>query len=94
MSTSSYSQSPITRQKDPPATERVESRSSSRRIAPADAWLTPAEAGTYLKLTAKALEHLRARPGAGPRWYLISGRCRYRVSDLQLWAMSKEGGNV
>jgi hypothetical protein len=54
-------------------------------------WLTPAEAGEYLRLTEKALEHLRAK-GGGPAWYKYSGRCRYNLNDLRAWASTQREG--
>jgi hypothetical protein len=54
-------------------------------------WMTTKQAGGYLKLTPKALEHLRAR-GIGPRFHRLSGRVRYRLTDLRAWAAQQVEG--
>jgi hypothetical protein len=51
-------------------------------------WMTPKQAAGYLKLTPKALEHLRAR-SAGPDFHRVSGHIRYHLDDLRSWAASQ-----
>jgi excisionase family DNA binding protein len=55
-------------------------------------WLTTAEAASYLKLSPKTLEKMRAL-GQGPRWHRPDdGRTvRYDIADLDAWMLG-EGG--
>lgn len=52
-------------------------------------WLDPTAAAGYLKMTPKALEHLRARR-SGPPSHRISGKVRYWIEDLRTWAASQK----
>jgi hypothetical protein len=50
-------------------------------------WMDPATAAAYLKLTVRALAHMRARR-IGPASHKIANKVRYRVDDLRAWAAS------
>ena len=60
---------------------------------PFDAYfLTSREAAAFLGLSLRALKHLRSR-GAGPPYYQFGDRLlRYRVRDLQAWALEPVPG--
>lgn len=48
-------------------------------------WMTTPQAAAYLKITPKALKHLRTRRLAPPA-HKISGSLRWKLSDLRAWA--------
>jgi hypothetical protein len=56
-------------------------------------WLTPDDAGQYLRLTRRGLEDMRGR-GTGPKFHKVNDRVvRYHVRDLDSWLLSNGGGD-
>jgi len=51
-------------------------------------------AARLLGVSVSLLEHLRMTPERSPRFFKIGSAIRYRVSDLEQWAMARaEGGH-
>ena len=54
-------------------------------------WFTPKDAATYLRMSYRALEDMRAR-GEGPKFAKVGTRLvRYHRSDLDAWLQSDGG---
>ena len=59
-----------------------------------DALMRPAEAASFLGLTARTVDKMRQQ-GRGPSFVLISSRCiRYRRSDLDTWIAERVRSNT
>lgn len=56
-----------------------------------DYWLTRPEVGERLKVAPKTLAQW-ASQGKGPRYALIGGFTRYRLSDVIAWEEAQFGG--
>lgn len=54
---------------------------------PADRYLTPSEAASFLGITRRAIEYRRHR-GGGPPVTRLGRICRYKLSALLAWAES------
>lgn len=60
-------------------------RQDSRSASP---WMTPDDAASYLCLTKRGLEDMRAQ-SAGPRYHRVGSRLvRYHRADLDCWLLS------
>lgn len=59
----------------------------------AHAYLTPAEAAAYLRMSEGTLANWRSR-GTGPRYVIMVGKVRYAAADLVAWmaALPRVGG--
>jgi hypothetical protein len=54
----------------------------------ASPWMTPEDAATYLHLTKRGLEDMRAQ-SAGPRYHRVGLRLvRYHRADLDCWLLT------
>lgn len=54
----------------------------------ASPWMTPEDAATYLRLTKRGLEDMRAQ-SVGPRYHKVGARLvRYHRADLDCWLLS------
>lgn len=57
-------------------------------LSSASPWMTPDDAATYLRLTKRGLEDMRAQ-SAGPRYHRVGSRLvRYHRADLDCWLLS------
>lgn len=56
-------------------------------------WRTPEDAASYLSLTLRGLEDMRAK-GTGPRFSKVGRIVRYNVADLDLWLLTNGGGDA
>jgi hypothetical protein len=60
-------------------------RAESKHASP---WMTPKDAATYLCLTKRGLEDMRAQ-SIGPRYHKVGARLvRYHRADLDCWLLS------
>lgn len=59
-----------------------------RPVGAGHRFLTPAEAGAYLRVSDRTLENFRI-DGGGPRYRKIGRMVRYTIPDLDAWVESR-----